>query len=213
LLGTIERLPKERHLPCLKLQFVDLDRPSCQALLASNITHLELRQCTMDGLESALQQQHQHGPKKMMISSSMPEFAKMAGGFQAPCAVTELKLLLPVFIEGDAPWSSFTNAMKANTSMENLWIEYLDLDDEGFVWLCESLHNHPALHTLTLGFTDKFVDNYRRLTAERRTARTEAVLKLVQSNQNIRSVSWPDFQQDESIMVQVQACLDQNNNK
>jgi hypothetical protein len=96
--------------------------------------------------------------------------------------------------------------------MEKLSIEYLDINDEGWDWLCDCFQNHPALHTVTFGFTEKFVDKFRRLTPELRTARTESVLRLVQSNQTISSMHWPDFQQDESIQSQVQACLDQNNN-
>ena len=97
--------------------------------------------------------------------------------------------------------------------MKELKIQYLDINDEGWDRICQSLHNHPSLERLELGFTEKFVDNFRRLTPERRLSRTKSVLALVQANRTITDIVWPEFQQDESTMQQVAQLLGQRNNR
>jgi hypothetical protein len=211
LLGTLEPLPKDRMLSCLRLQFVTLDASTCKAVFDSNISILELRQCSLNGIDIALQQQQQnhHGPRKLTISCSMPEFANFAPAFQANSTIQELSLLLPFFLQG-APFLAFTDALKSNSGLEKLSIHYLDIPDDEWVSLCDSLQGHSKLRSLQLGFTDNFVDTYRRLDPERRAARTQTVLKLVQSNTCIQELTWPAYQQDEALQSEIQACLESN---
>jgi hypothetical protein len=86
----------------------------------------------------------------------------------------------------------------------------LDMDDDGWSTVCETLAKHPKLQTVTLAFTDKFADTARRLTPERRQARTEAVLKMVKASSTIQELKWPDFQQDESFAGEIEQQLKQN---
>ena len=214
LLTTVEVLPGGRRLSCLRLHFFELDEETCQALMASNIDELELRQCTMNDLDKALKQPPTptsvQRRKALTISCTMPEFSKLAAGFgSSTCPINELTLQLHVWIQGD-PWKTFTSSLKANQKLQVLKLEYLEINDQAWQNLLESLANHPSISSIHLGFTEKFVDNVRRLTPERRQARTESVLKLVQSNRQIQTFTWPDFQQDESLQAQVEQCLKRN---
>jgi hypothetical protein len=59
-----------------------------------------------------------------------------------------------------------------------------------------------------LAFTDDFVDNHRRLDAERRRQRSQVVLETaVRNNPTLRSISWPVCQQDEDVMEEIRAVL------
>jgi hypothetical protein len=86
----------------------------------------------------------------------------------------------------------------------------LELSDNDWSALCESLQDHPKLKVLELAFTDKFADGVRRLDPDRRRQRSLAVLKLVQTNKNLQHVQWPVFQQDEEIVQSIERCLQEN---
>jgi hypothetical protein len=209
LLGTLEPLPKDRQISCLRLHFVTLDASTCKAVFDSNISFLELRQCTLEGIDIALQQQQNRGPRTLTISCTMPELANFAAAFRANTTIQELSLILHFGLQG-APFIALMDALRSNIGLEKLSIEYLDITDDGWVCLCESLHGHSKLRSLQLGFTEKFGDTFRRLDPERRTARTKTVLELVQSNTCIQELTWPEFQRDESLQSEIEACLESN---
>ena len=181
------------------------------------IESIEFRQCTLENPSTALiASQHQHcegGPKRLTISCTMPEFGKLADGIADNNTHLEhLELQLHFWLQGPT-FESFVIALSKNQNLRHLSIEYLDMNDDGFAAICQAVYNHPCLTTLCLGFTEKFVDTFRKLTEERRTKRTEAVLELVQTNSNIIELVWPECQQDPDVMIQVEECLEMNKNR
>jgi hypothetical protein len=234
-LATLQSLnaTKGSNISCLRLHFVALDAPTVQMIMTSNIPSLELRQSTINATveegcsepqallgtrtrTTPTQGKDHQGPREMTISCSLPEFIKLvAGGIDENLTVQKLFFQLHFTVEGD-PLQKFTNALQAtkNTQgVETLTMEYLDISDDGWKSLCKALHRHPSLRAVHFGFTEKFVDTYRRLTPERRAARTQAVLELVRVNTKIQEFTCPACQQDESIQSQVEYCLKENNTR
>jgi hypothetical protein len=207
-LGTLQNMAsRTSKINCLRFHFVALDEDTTATLLASGVSDVELRQCTVDGLDASLLVNQ--GPTKLAVSCNMHEFAKFGSGLAENSTVKELDLLLHFGLQG-APLSNFANGLSGNLGLEKLSMSYLDINDEGWISLCEALHQHPNLKTLELGFTEKFVDTFRRLTPERRAVRSKAVLDLVQVNSSIQDIVWPEFQQDESIMTEINNLLQRN---
>jgi hypothetical protein len=65
------------------------------------------------------------------------------------------------------------------------------------------------LRYISLNYTDNFVDSYRRLTDDRRIARTQAIYNLVQSIPTLHTVTFPTYQEDPVMMKQIKALLEQ----
>ena len=207
-LGTLQNMTSSTsNIKCLRFHFVDLDKDTTVMLLASGVSEVELRQCTVNGLDASLLANQ--GPTKLTVSCSMPELEKFGSGLAENSTVKELHLLLHFEPQG-AALSNLADGLGGNLGLERLSMSYLEIDDEGWVSLCQALHQHPHMKTLEFGFTDKFVDTFRRLTPERRAARSKAVLDLVQANSSIQDIFWPEFQQDESIMTEINDHLQRN---
>lgn len=202
--------------PCkltLIFQFLALNEAHCDAIFNSaSAAVVELRQCTVDGLGHALKAvdgSTGSGPKKVKISCAQPELVKVTEGLRSNSTLGDLDLLLH-FMLATEDVQQLTSALQGNTGLQRLCLEYLDMDDQSWEILLEALHHHPSLRVVDLAFTEKFVDSVRRLDAERRHARTKAILRLVQINKNLIEVTWPKFQQDEELLPAIQECLDAN---
>ena len=207
-LATLAPLPESCRdvVSHLSVQFVTLDHATVQAILGSGLESVELKQCTIvdTGLEEALA--NSSGPTKLSLSMGAVEFAKLPPGLKVT-TVQEMDLLLHFWLQGEA-FEAFCDALSQNSGLTKLNLEYLDINDDGWERLTKALHNHPTLTSVTLAFTEKFVDTFRKLNPERRTARTQAILDLVKANSTIRELHWPEFQQDEELMKEVNALLE-----
>eukprot|EP00538_Stauroneis_constricta_P011826 CAMPEP_0119545974 /NCGR_PEP_ID=MMETSP1352-20130426/568_1 /TAXON_ID=265584 /ORGANISM="Stauroneis constricta, Strain CCMP1120" /LENGTH=363 /DNA_ID=CAMNT_0007590613 /DNA_START=92 /DNA_END=1183 /DNA_ORIENTATION=+ len=193
----------------LSFQFCALDQTTIQAV-SEKIGDLELRQSVVDGGWEASLSSESSAISTLKLSCTQPEFVKIIPSLGSSQKVETLELLLHFWLQGDWFRQFCNDALKSSKSkIKSLTISYLDINDDGWSMLLESLHHHPTLETLDLCFTEKFVDTFRRLDAERRTKRTEAVLKLVEANATIKTIVWPDFQQDAEIMKDVTAKLEQ----
>jgi hypothetical protein len=207
-LGTLQNMTSPTSkIDCLRFHFVALDEDTTGMLLTSGVSDVEFRQCTVDGLDASLLANQ--GPPKLAVSCNMPELAKFSSGLAANSTVKDLDLLLHFWLQGTA-LTDFANALSGNLGLERLSISYLEINDDGWISLCEALHQHPNLKKIELGYTEKFADTFRKLTPERRTARSKAVLDLVQANSSIQDIVWPKFQQDESIMTEINDRLQRN---
>jgi hypothetical protein len=195
-----------RPIASLSFQFLFIDQETVRAIATCGVADIEFRQCTVEGLNTALALNQ--GPTKLTLSCAMPEFTKLGPGLVGNSSLHELDLLLHFWLQG-TPLEQFTTALKANLGLRRLAVSYLDINDQDWDALCQSLHQHPTLERLELLFTEKFVDNFRRLTPERRTNRTKSVLALLQANPRIQDMVWPEFQQDETVMHDVTELLDE----
>jgi hypothetical protein len=222
--------PNYWTIPSLKLHFFAVDASTLRHIFRT-CRHVELRQCQVEGLYEALggdnNNHNHHGqnnnpccPEQLTLSCAMPEFAKFAGALRGENrALKDLELVLHFWLQQQqqqgnnsetSPVAEFVSSLADNIGLVRLSMSYLDMDDSTWAGLFESLKHHISLKTLSLQFTDNFVDNYRRLTAERRRSRTAAVLDMLQDNRVIQYISWPDFQQDELIMAEIKSCLARN---
>lgn len=195
----------------LSFQFVSLSPSQCQTIFASQAFYsVEFRQCsTGEGLAESLREcQSGFGPHKLKISCTQQEFANLAEGLRDNLSIRELELQLH-FIFNSQDMQRLVSSLQCQ-EMETLVLEYLDMDDEGWEMICGSLAKHHKLKTITLAFTDKFADAARRLTPERRRARSEAILKLAQSCKTLHDVNWPEFQQDDSFVPEIEKRLEEN---
>ena len=173
-------------------------------------THVELRQSTVQdwpGLFAQLEQIITPG-LALTVSCTLPEF-----GQWAPCTlprnVQHLKLQLHFWLSNDDPvWMSFCETLHGRApNLQSLMLQYLEITDAAWDQLLTALQSHSSLQSLTCRYTDNFVDGHRRLTPERRTARTRAVLALVQVTPRLRHVEWPTFQQDETVLLEIDAAF------
>ena len=197
------------HIPisCLRFHFVSIDEESARAINGCGVGHVEFRQCSIASAWDKVLTSADDGLKTLSVSCAMPEFAQLGSHISGNSSLEEMDLLLHFWLQGPA-LETFANGLATTKGLRKLKIQYLDINDQGWDWLCQSLHSHPTLQRLELGFTENFVDNFRRLTPERRLIRTKSVLKLVQTNHAIREVVWPQFQQDETTIQQVNSLLE-----
>ena len=216
----------------LSFQFLALDSSVCQAIFnqGNSLSSVEFRQCKVDDWmaygsndadddderknDSALK--INGGSQKLIISCTQHEFRKFAESrllSNSNYSFSELHLFLH-FIFGEEDIQYLTSTIlnsDSNQHLERLCIEYLDLDDKSWTAICKSLHNHPSLKVLTLTYTENFKDSYRRLTPDRRRSRTDDILLLVNTNKILQEVNWPKFQQDESLITDIEQRLAENN--
>jgi hypothetical protein len=204
-----EALLSSKVFKCIRLHFVSLNEGTCRLFLSASVPQMEFRQCTVSGMAEALQLDQ--CPEKLTVSCSMAEFAGLAHGLGGNTSLKELELLLHFWLQGE-PFLVFTKALKGNLGLRHLKLSYLDLGDDSWSLLFKALHQHPTLKSLHLKFTDNFVDNYRRLTSERRQTRTQAVLEMVRVNTIIEEITWPEFQQDTELMDEINTHLARNRN-
>ena len=191
----------------LSFQFMSISEAQCRDILSSQgVECVEFRQSTVEGLGNVLREcQSGQGPNKLKISCTQQEFSNFADGLGDNTSLQELDLLLH-FIFSEEDVGRLIRCVQAK-GLERLTLEYLDMDDDSWCKLCQSLGTHPTLKVINLAFTDKFADAARRLDPERRTQRTQAVLELVQSCKTLREMHWPIFQQDEAVVPAIDKCL------
>lgn len=203
----ITRWIRGSKLSKLGFQFVSLDEETTKTVMTCGVPEIEWKQCIVEGLEQVLSLNG--GPRIWVVSYTMPEFSKFGMGLYNNSVVQKLDLLLHFWLQGST-LETFAKSLAGNVGLKSLKIFYLDVNDEGWSMICEALRHHPSLTHVEMGFTEKFVDNFRRLTPERRSARTKAVLDLLQANHVIQEFIWPDFQHDETLMEEISACLRRN---
>lgn len=109
--------------------------------------------------------------------------------------------------------TEFGQALSSCLALTEVFIQYLDISDQGWTSLCSSLSgespDQSTLRHLSFSYTDDFVDNYRRLTDYRRTERTQAILNLVKAVPTLCDVTFPLYQQDAVLMERVAALLNE----
>ena len=89
---------------------------------------------------------------------------------------------------------------------------YLAISNTPAAAICDSLCNNKTLKRIELGYTEKFASSFRRLTPERRLNRTNDILSMLNTNKTLQLINWPEFQQDESLMPDVERRLMENKN-
>jgi hypothetical protein len=173
--------------------------------LATVVPTLELKQSTVEqGIGAAVT--NAMSLSKLTVSCTMPEFAM----FAISPNLRELNLLLHFWLQGE-PWTCFCQSICNATSLTTVSIRYLDIGDDPWSELMQALRFNSTITSLSMAFTDNFVDNYRRLTPERRSLRSTAVLEMLQENSTLESFCWPVFQQDENLMTAIHDKLKANN--
>jgi hypothetical protein len=206
----MKAVAKSGKVDCIRFHFVSINEATTRALTGCGIPEIEFRQCNVAGLDQALASNQ--GPSKMIVSCAMPEFGGFVGGLKSNTALKELDLLLHFWLQGD-PFINFTNALEGNQGLERLTVSYLDISDDNFKLLVQSLRKHPTLKSVDLSFTEKFADTFRKLTPERRTQRTKTIIDMLDENTMIQDITWPTFQHDEELMPEIDARLNRNRNQ
>ena len=215
---SLPNLQSEANLS-LSFQFVTLTSNHFETIFQSvGVSKVEFRQCTLTEVDKLsfttndVPSQDQ-GLKQIVFScglSELPAFIQLLSPARLPISVKTVDILMHFLV--DKPLlESLMTALKDNTNIEKVRIEYLDLDDDAWELICTMLAGHPSLTHIDLAFTEKFADNIRRLTPERRTQRSKAVLELVKSSPNLIHLDWPKFQQDEEIETETKQLLESRN--
>mmetsp|Transcript_22169 Transcript_22169/g.52480 ORF Transcript_22169/g.52480 Transcript_22169/m.52480 type:complete len:167 (-) Transcript_22169:31-531(-) len=148
----------------------------------------------------------------MVLSCTQREFRKFSEGrlfASENIAIRDMHLILH-FMMADLDVQHLVCTLQENQRLEKLTIEYLDMDDETWTCICKVLCNHPRLKYLEFAYTEKFADSHRRLTPERRRIRTNDVLELLKKNKTIHEIHWPKFQQDETLIADIEKVLVEN---
>jgi hypothetical protein len=153
-------------------------------------------------------------PRTLILSLTRPEFIAAFGtttstsgndGVIIATNVHTLRMVLHFCLD-DYGWTTFCQHHLSYSNVRTLEIRYLDLGDDEWQLLW---NNMPlSIKTISLSFTDDFVDDHRRMTEDRRRHRTRAVLEAVRSRGYLRSVSFPVCQQDADGMTEIQVVLD-----
>jgi len=212
---SLPNLQSEANLS-LSFQFVTLTSNHFERIFQSvGVSKVEFRQCTLTEVDtlSTTNAASDQGLKRIVFScglSELPAFTKLLSPTRLPASVKTVDILMHFLV--DKPLlESLMTTLKENTNIEKLRIEYLELDDDAWALICTLLAGHPSIRHIDLAFTEKFADNIRRLTPERRTQRSEAVLELVKSSPNLLHMDWPKFQQDEEIEAETKQLLESRN--
>jgi hypothetical protein len=177
--------------------------PTWKNIFQNNVASLELRQCQIEDWN------YIGSPSTLILSLTMPDFTAFGKSSVIATNVYTLRLVLHFCLQGDA-WTTFCAMLFQSRDIQTLEIQYLDLlGDNEWELLWRNLPN--SMQSVTMQFTDGFVDDHRRLTTERRLRRTKAVLDAVKAKENrslaLRSISFPEFQQDEVVMKEINAVL------
>ena len=163
--------------------------------------------------------------KAITLSCTLPEFIKFVAFVQQQEQndssnimkdITELHFKLHFFLPDQPVMMNFSQAIATQCpALTTLSVQYLDLSDTGWNIFCTTLANTAAaistsqLRSISLSYTDNFVDTYRRLTEERCTKRTRDIFDMVQAIPTIQDIHFPTYQQDASIMHEIQAILEE----
>ena len=212
----------------IEFRFLALNKSHCEAIFggsATVVSCMKFSQCEIDEWtihdkndqdqnsdndnDTNVKNNHGVTPRKLVLSCTQREFRKFVEGrllTSKKTAIHDMSLVLH-FMLADLDVDHLVSTLGNNQSLEHLSIEYLDMDDKTWTALCQALYNHPKLKRLRLAYTEKFADSYRRLTPERRRIRTNDLLELLQTNKNIQEVQWPEFQQDETLIFDVERLL------
>jgi len=203
-------------------QFLALEKSHCQEIFnhGDNLSSVEFRQCEVEGWKDCNNVDKKTNsttkinwrPQKLIISCSQHEFRKFVEGrlLSDSTTINDLHLSLH-YILGDLDIRYLTSTLSDSSQrLERLCIKFLDLDDKSWTAICKALHNHPSLKTLTLTYTEMYTDSFRRFSPERRRSRTDDILQLLNKNKILQEVNWPRFQQDESLITDIEQCLAEN---
>jgi hypothetical protein len=228
LLPPLSAMPQCQTIRAFRLHFFTIDAPLLE-WMDSLIEELELTQCTIlydwnqllgtrstdDSISrSTFLEKSTNRRRFLRVSCTLPEFLKVIPFLQTNATLlTELSLVLHFRLPDDPVMAEFGQAISSCSALSDISIRYLDVSDQGWNSFCSSLMLHSAspessmLRSISFGYTDDFVDNYRRLTEERRTERTQAILNLVLAIPSLCDVSFPLYQQNADLMEQVNEVL------
>ena len=216
----------------IDFRFLSLEKAHCQLLFnesSNTFSRVKLSQCEIDGwmmynnLNDEDQKSHNDSAvsvtekrdrlsQKLVLSCTRPEFRKFAEGrllTSNETSICDLHLVLH-FMLVDSDVDLLASIVQNSKSLQILRIEFLDLDDDSWTSICKSLHSNKKLKSIQLAHTENFADSYRRLTPECRHSRTNDILQLLTINKTIQEFDWPKFQQDESLIPDVERLLVEN---
>ena len=203
----------------VEFRFLALNRGHCN-LLFNRCSHLftrvKLSQCEVDGwaINEKSEDQRNENTQKLVLSCAQKEFRKFAeGGLLTgnDASICEFDLLLH-FMLTDVDVNHLGFLIEKSQGLESLKIEFLEIDDKVWGVICDSLRRNQTLKRIELAYTEKFADSFRRLTPERRRSRTNDILQLLDTNKTLQTINWPKFQQDESLMPDIERRLLENRN-
>ena len=214
----------------LHLQYFTIDHPLLR-WIDNQVYELELTQCTVlcdwnrllrhytddappPSIPPAIAEIGANFPRRALrLSCSLPEFIKFIPFLRNCEILTHLSLVLHFCLPEDPIMTEFGQALSSCLALTEVFIQYLDISDQGWTSLCSSLSgespDQSTLRHLSFSYTDDFVDNYRRLTDYRRTERTQAILNLVKAVPTLCDVTFPLYQQDAVLMERVAALLNE----
>lgn len=211
-------LPPHRSID-VEFRFLALNKAHCN-LLFNQCSHVfsrvKLSQCEIDGwaMNERSEVQTNENAQKLVLSCTQKEFRKFAeGGLLTTneASICEFDLLLH-FMLTDMDVNHVGSIIAKSQRLESLKIEFLEIDDKTWSAICDSLCNNKTLKRIELAYTEKFADSFRRLTPERRRSRTNDILSMLNTNKNLQVINWPKFQQDESLMPDIERRLMENKN-
>ena len=151
-------------------------------------------------------------PQKLVVSCTQHEFRKFAEGklfMSDKVSIKDLHLILH-FMSTDSDVDHLTFIIQNSLSLRSLRIELLNLEEKTWKRMLKSLHKNHTLERLHLSYTENFADSFRRLAPKERWSRTNDVLELLRINKTLQEVHWPKFQQDETLMSDVERLLMEN---
>lgn len=214
----------------IDFRFLALGKAHCQLIFNENsniFSRVKLSQCEIDGWmiynQNGEDQKSHNGTvsvnekrgrlsQKLVLSCNRDEFRKFVEGrllTSNGTFICELHLVLH-FMLADSDVDHLASIIQNNKSLKSLRIEFLDLDDNTWTSICRSLHINRNLKSIQLAHTENFADSYRRLTPECRHSRTNDILQLLNINKTLQEFDWPKFQQDESLILNVERLLMEN---
>ena len=193
---------------------------------------MEFVQCTMSGdwnrvlrtlsppLPPLINSPLECSTKSITLSCTLPEFVKFVAFLQqeqedgagVSTLITALHFKLHFFLPDHPVMVNFSEAMANCSALTTLSLQYLDLSDTGWAIFCTTLAQrctNTQLRSLSLSYTDNFVDTYRRLTTERCTQRTRVMKDLVEALPSLHHIDFPPYQQDAAVMNDIRAILEE----
>ena len=203
----------------VEFRFLALNKGHCN-LLFNKCSHLftrvKLSQCEVDGwaINEKRDDQKNERTQNLVLSCAQKEFRKFVeGGLLTgnDVSICEFDLLLH-FMLTDVDVNHLGFLIQKSQGLESLKIEFLEIDDKVWRVICDSLRSNQTLKCIELAYTEKFADSFRRLTPERRRSRTNDMLQLLDTNKTLQTINWPKFQQDESLMPDIERRLMENRN-
>ena len=100
--------------------------------------------------------------------------------------------------------NALSTGLSENAGLEELRIFSRDMSDDSWQVLCHSLHRHPSLRLLDLRYSFPFP---LTVAAEKKSLRTDALLKMLQKNTALYDVKLLPSERDEDVFVSVQRHL------